>query len=82
MRTLMLVMAAGALCVFSGCKQSAPAGKNPQAPAAPAPAAAAAPAPAAQTAKAAPKRRLVVDEKGNAYEVLEEHERLCQNCDR
>lgn len=86
-RMTMLALAALAL---AGCHGGKPAPKRAPAPApaaqAPAPVAAqpmaAAPASAPAAAPAFPKRRVIVDESGTAYEVLEEHERLCQNCDR
>ena len=83
MRILTAITAMAALGLTAGCQQ--PAKKNPQQNNKPQAAqTVSAPVSTAQSAqvKAGPKRRLVIDEKGNAYEVLEEHERLCQNCDR
>lgn len=84
-KTTLAALALAALSL-AGCHGGKPAPKRTPAPAqtapAPAPAQPIAAAPAPAAAPAFPKRRVIVDESGTAYEVLEEHERLCQNCDR
>lgn len=70
------------LSVLGICGCAAPA-KNKTAEKKPAP------APAAPqlidgipVVEAHPKREIKFDENGHPYEVLKEHERLCENCDK